>query len=235
MSLVGKNMFIYNNILHAKGNNQIAATVNIEVDPGAKLLLSNNLYSGNVNKQFSNIDKKPIIGDAMYLNPGGLNSESYRLGIGSKALKAGKSFPEPKFPMAGTGIFKNIKEYPDKDLFGNKVNIANNIPNIGADNAGADVITSIKEFKVVDASTFSIYPNPVKNIANITIVANKKDKIKTYLSDLQGKILSTNEFLLVTGTNKLEIEIDPKITNGIYVLSLEEKGNFVGKKIVLVR
>ncbi|HEX7366804.1 MAG TPA: T9SS type A sorting domain-containing protein [Pelobium sp.] len=235
INLVGKNMFIYNNILEAKGLGKIAATVNLSVEAGSRLSISNNLYSGNVNTLFSNSDTRPVFGDPKYSNPGGLNTDSYRIGTGSKAFKAGVSFPEPKFPAAGTGIFKDIKEYPDKDLFGNKVNIATSIPNIGADNAGADVTTGVEDFKVIKVATFSIYPNPVKSVANVNIIASKKGNIKTYISDLQGKILSVKEFPLTIGLNKLQISIDPKITNGIYVLSLEEKGNFVGKKIVVVR
>lgn len=234
MSLVGKDMFIYNNILYASGSGEIAAQVLIKNDAGTQLKMSNNLYFGNVNSQFSNNDASPVFGNPVYVNPGGLNKESYKISSGSKALKAGKSFPEPKFLMAGKGIFKNIKLYPNLDLFGNSVNIGASIPNIGADNAGADIITSIKDFKIIDASTLSVYPNPVNQYVNIALNAKKYGAVKIILSDLQGRTFIVQERSMTQGLNKFQVSVDPSISNGIYFLSIEESGNYISKRIVVI-
>jgi hypothetical protein len=235
MSLEGKNMFIYNNILYATGKGQIGSEILIKNDVGSKLYLSNNLYFGTVNSQFSKIDANPIFGNPVYINPGGLNNESYKLGIGSKALKVGKSFPEPKFPMAGKVVFKNISQFPNLDLFGNPVNIANSIPNIGADNLGANITTGINDFKIIDAASFSIYPNPVNDNVYININAHDKGILKLHLADLQGKILSSKEIVTTMGINKINFSIGQNISNGIYLLSIEENGNYISKKVVIVR
>jgi len=235
ISIVAKNTFVYNNIFYASANAQIGQKVSIQIDPGSKLYMSNNLFYGNVSSVFSNFDINPVFGNPVYTKPGELNIEAYRLGKDSKALNAGKIFTEPKFPMAGKGIFKNIKLYPDLDLYGNPVNVSSAVPNIGAYNGDAVVATSINDFKIVDATTTVVYPNPVKQNVYISINALKQGKVKIHLSDLQGRVLNSQERTIFQGSNTLQMWIDSKIGNGIYFLSIEENGHFISKRIVLAR
>ncbi len=235
ISIVGKNTYVYNNIFYAAGISQIGEKVNITINPGSKLYMSNNLFYGNVSSKLSNYDINPVFGNPAYIKPGELNIAAYRLGINSKALNAGTKFPEPKFPMAGKGIFKNIKVYPDLDLYGNPVNVSTTIPNIGAYNGEALNPNGINNFEIIDATTMMVYPNPVKQNVYVTINAQKQGKVKIHLSDLQGRLLNSEDRIITQGANTLKVMIDSNIKNGIYLLSIEEEGYFISKRIVLTR
>jgi hypothetical protein len=235
ISIVGMNTFVYNNIFCATGISQIGEKVSITIAPGSQFYMSNNLFYGNVSSNFSNLDIHPVFGNPVYTKPGDLNIEAYRLGKDSKALNAGKIFPEPKFPMAGKGIFKNIKLYPDLDLYGNPVNVSTTIPNIGAYNGEALNPTGIANFEILDASNMMVYPNPVKQNVYVTINALQQGKVKIHLSDLQGRVLNSSERKISQGPNNLDLVIDSNIGNGIYVVSIEEEGYFISKRIVLAR
>jgi hypothetical protein len=235
ISITTKNAYVYNNIFYATGQGKIATQQIIAIDAGSALYMSNNLFFGNVNTQFSKKDVKPITGDPFYSNPGGKNIESYRLKVGSKALNAGIRFPEPKFLMAGKGIFKDIKMSPNLDLYGNPVSVTTLVPNIGAYNGPALTTTSLTDFKVIDATTMQIYPNPINQYVNIAINAKTRGEVNIRLNDLQGRTLNVQKNSISKGVNNIQISVDPSISNGIYLLSIEENGNYISKKIVIVR
>ena len=132
--LRGKNTYVYNNIFHAV-NGEIGEEVTIDIDEGSEIIVSNNLFEGNVNPEFIALDENAHTGDPLFLNPGSSVRTDYKIQEGSSAIDSGTRFPEPSFPNAGTGIFKDITEFPEKDAFGLHVNIRNGVPNIGAHNA----------------------------------------------------------------------------------------------------
>lgn len=234
ISFVGKNIFVYNNIFYATGSATIGQDVTMEIEVGSQLYMSNNLYFGNVTNTFKNYDSKPLSGNPQYVNGGGLSSDDYKIEDGSMAINAGKQFPEPVFPMAGKGIFKDITTTPQVDMYGNPVGVTDSVPNIGADNRNNSFV-GINDLELVDAATFQVFPNPVKEKAMIVIDGKKAGQVNFILSDLTGATLQKQAVDLGTGTNSFQMSIRSDIRNGIYLLSIEEKGQYVSKKIVLYR
>lgn len=235
ISIVGKNTFVYNNIFHAMGNAKIGEQVTVQIAPGHELKMSNNLYFGNVSNVFSNYDLNPVFGDPAFVSPGELGAQAYRLGQKSAALKGGLVFPEPEFPMAGKGIFKDVNLTPQLDMYGNPVNVSNTIPNIGAFNGEAINNVGINDFEILEPGSFLIYPNPLSDIGYVQFVANKSGQAVLYISDLQDRILYEKRYPVNRGDNLWQVKIPPGLRNGMYILSVEENGFFISRRVVLVR
>jgi uncharacterized protein YjdB len=136
ISIYAKNTYIYNNVFKVINGAQIGATgVDIDIASGSELVVSNNLFYGDIATAFTNLDTNKITGqDPKFVNEGSGDIDGYKLQATSQAIDAGKSFPEPDFPMAGQGIFANISLDTATDIYGNAVDIENLLPNIGADN-----------------------------------------------------------------------------------------------------
>lgn len=131
--LVGDNTFIHNNILYAQDGSSIGESeLFFDISEGSELNVSNNLYQGTIASGFINLDQNSVFGDPLFENIGGQTAEDYRLNEGSPAFEAGLAFEQPKFPKAGTGIFKDIPEYPEEDMFGNPIVWQNGAIAIGA-------------------------------------------------------------------------------------------------------
>ncbi|WP_430810881.1 MULTISPECIES: T9SS type A sorting domain-containing protein [unclassified Carboxylicivirga] len=234
ISFVGKNIFVYNNIFQATGAATIGQEVTMEIEPGSQLYMSNNLYYGNITSTFKNYDSSPVNGNPLYVNGGGLTSEDYRVTDDSPAINAGKQFPEPVFPMAGKGIFKDIAITPNVDMFGNPVGVSDSVPNIGADNRNNSYV-GIHDLELVLEESMTIYPNPVEDQVMVTVHGVKKGKVSLVLSDIKGTLLQQKEMDINPNFNQLKMTIDPDLRNGIYILSIEEKGKYVSKKVVIYR
>tara|TARA_B100000809_G_C15131266_1_gene528524 strand:+ start:323 stop:3748 length:3426 start_codon:yes stop_codon:yes gene_type:complete len=134
ITLFSEDTYIYNNIFKQTGSGQIGEVVDIDIQNGGELIVSNNLFQGNINTAFSNLDAAAVFVNPNFENEGAKNIEGYKLLSNSAAIDAGKNFPEPIFPMAGQGIFQDITLVPQADIFGNTVDISTLLPNIGADN-----------------------------------------------------------------------------------------------------
>lgn len=234
ISFVGKNIFVYNNIFYATGAATIGQEVNVEIEAGSKLSMSNNLYFGNVTSSFKSLDDSPVNGDPRYKNAGSQTSEDYKIEEESDAVNAGKQFDEPVFPMAGQGIFKDISVRPKVDMFGNPVGVSDSIPNIGADNFN-NTNVGIDDFILIDASSMAVFPNPVNDKARIHVNSLEPGRVSVILSDLKGGQLQSREFFLDQGVNVLDLPILSRVRNGIYLLSIKENGLYVTKKVVITR
>jgi len=235
ISIVGMNTFVYNNIFYATGNAKIGQQVTVKIEPGSELKMSNNLFYGNVSTALSVLDDNPVFGDPFFIKPGELNTEAYRLGPDSKALKAGLTFQEPEFPMAGKGIFKNVKLIPDQDLYGNPVDVSNSIPHIGVYNGKAVGNVGLKDFEIIDTDALKLYPNPVRADLFLSLQAKKTGLLKVHIFDLQGRIFQSEDVFVSKGSNTLKLNINQTLRNGIYLLSLEENGRFLSRQMVLYR
>ena len=89
-----------------------------------ELVISNNVYNGNINELFVAADNYPIKGDPNYVNGGASNPEAYRLTKGSIAEGQAMVFDQPAFPMAGIGIFKDVEPFPTTDLLGDPIDLS---------------------------------------------------------------------------------------------------------------
>ncbi len=134
ITLFSEDTYIYNNIFKQTGSGQIGEVVDISIQNGGEFIVSNNLFQGNINTAFSNLDVSPVFANPNFQNEGATNIDGYKLSSNSAAIDAGKIFPEPTFPMAGQGIFHDITLVPQSDMYGNDVDLATFLPNIGADN-----------------------------------------------------------------------------------------------------
>lgn len=134
ITLFSEDTYIYSNIFKQTGSGQIGEVVDISIQNGGEFIVSNNLFQGNINTAFSNLDTSPVFANPNFENEGATNIDGYKLSSNSAAIDAGKIFPEPTFPMAGQGIFQDISLVPQVDIFGNDIDIATFLPNIGADN-----------------------------------------------------------------------------------------------------
>jgi hypothetical protein len=134
IDIKGENTYIFNNIFYAKngasiGNKQMHLNTN-----NTKIFVSNNLYTGNINKRFTKLDTKPIFTSVDFANTK-FDRSGFQLQTNSKAINAGLAKLGPPIPGAGKGIFKDVEEYPTIDFYGNAVDLSKGTPNIGACNS----------------------------------------------------------------------------------------------------
>lgn len=235
ISIFAKNTYIYNNIFQAINGAQIGAGgVEIDMQDGAELVVSNNLFDGDIADAFKNLDENKVIGNPEFTNPVTADGEKVNFNIetSSKAIDRGLKFEEPVFPMAGQGIFKDITSSALSDVFGTAVDIRNNVPNIGASNAHNDEsATDINTTKRVD-DIFNIYPNPVKNILHINMkndIESGAISIYSVSGDLVKKIDS--DFNM----QRSQINLPSSIQNGIYYLKVGHKATYQVERFIVCR
>ena len=126
--------YIFNNIFYSVNGGKIGEQ-NVSVKTNnAELLISNNLFFGEVKSSFSALDASKTIGNPLFTNEG-FQKEKYQLKNGSPAIDKGLARLGPAIPGAGTGVFKNVPPYPTVDFYGNPIDLSNGTPNIGACNA----------------------------------------------------------------------------------------------------
>jgi hypothetical protein len=129
-----KNTYIYNNIFYAAegdvGNKRVQITDN-ETD----MLISNNLFRGEISPNFTALGDHNQTGKPHFIEPGIRSKSGYQLKADSAAINKGLALRGPPIPGAGTGIFKDVSEYPTVDFYGNPVDLSSGTPNIGACNA----------------------------------------------------------------------------------------------------
>ena len=243
--IFAKNTYIYNNIFSAINGASIGTGsgnlgVTIDMAPGSELLVSNNLFFGNIAPSFINLDNNRIIGDPQFENPGatdelGRSSDGFKLQYNSPAIDAGKSFPEPTFPKAGHGIFKNISLHTENDFFGNPVDINNRMPNIGADNSHNSESTGGINLITPTDDPFGLYPNPVKNRIHIDLWEGAHGQVDFHILDIQGKKMQSYSTNIDRQELSVSFPISANLRNGIYNLTVESGRYSETRRFVLVR
>ncbi|NLR93861.1 T9SS type A sorting domain-containing protein [Flammeovirga agarivorans] len=132
ITMYSKNTYVYNNIFVHEGEGRIGDIIELEMEED--FIVSNNLFFGNVNEDFSKLDTKALMKDPLFKDKGKSQKENYQILEKSPVINAGQSFPEPSFYVIGKGIFKDVTPFPQQDIFGNSLTVSTQIPNIGADN-----------------------------------------------------------------------------------------------------
>lgn len=215
----GGNTFVYNNIFCALGNSILGASTNLINETGTATKISNNLFFGNVMPFFTNYSENSITDNPLFLEPGILNVEGYKLKEQSPALNSGLSFPEPYFPMAGKGIFKHIKLTPDTDLYGNPVNVAETVPHIGAYNGGALIVDYVKRNS--NTVGFNVYPNPAKTQLNVSLKEADKQIEDIFIMDNSGRVLiKQNNIAYENSIVCIDVS---DLLSGIYFIKINSK------------
>lgn len=229
ISIVGKNTYVYNNIFRVT-DGIIGEHVTIEIDAGSQLYVSNNLFDGNIASSFSNLDANSQSGNPLFVNEGDNKEDGYDIQEGSPAIDNGKSFPEPNFPMAGSGIFSHITNVPTTDTFGVPVDIMNVAPNIGASNAHNSNVDLGVDNPENTQAFFTIYPNPVKE--HISLQLKKElDNAEYVIYDVQGRPV----FSRAVENKSHKIQLPENLKNGIYFLKIIDGTAAQASQFVLYR
>jgi len=236
IEIFAEDTYIYNNIFYAINGAQIGAGgVGIDMQDGGELVVSNNLFYGDIAYDFTKLDNKKVTGqDPLFVNPISTNGylDGFNIQIASPAVDKGKRFPEPEFPMAGQGIFKDITAHATIDAYENPIDIKNIIPNIGASNAhNSNIATDIESLKQVQ-TIFQIYPNPVNEALSVSF-DNSSEDINLTIYSISGKVVD-----VVTENStfqKLQILFPASVKNGIYFIRIAQGDNFQTERFILYR
>jgi len=235
IDVTGLKTYIYNNAFYTTDRAVIGETVKIKTaTPGGALMISNNLFFGDVRNEFTGLDMAPVFGNPYFTMPGDLSKEGYKISSGSAALDAGLTFEEPLFPQAGKGIFKDIPPVPDKDPYGNPVSLSTHAPNIGAYN-GVPVDVSVEDVPWKKGRDMVIYADNTTNTINIVAKFDKIGTLDIYMYDIFGRQVFSTQHYITKGMNSLKFGINNGIENGIYIVSVNNGEIFAGQKISLLR
>ncbi len=235
ISVFAKNTYIYNNIFHATGGAQIGAGgVDIDIFPGSEFLVSNNLFFGDIANDFTKLDDNKIQEQSLFVDPVTTNGsmDGFNIQQGSPTINAGKTFPEPEFPLAEEGIFKDINLYTSMDAFGNPVDLLNIIPNIGASNAYNGNIPTTVNTPLQEEKFFSISNNPVKDLLMLN-VEELSDNLKFSIYNFKGEVIYASS--INKGDREIQIQIPDRAKNGIYFISLTQEQRIQYARFILYR
>jgi hypothetical protein len=130
-----KNTHIYNNIFYAINGANIGGKQVVIKNNDTPLLMNNNLFFGTISNDFKSLDTNTVLEDPQFSQPNSGTKFGYQLNNGSSAVNAGIAKQGPPIPGAGTGVFKDLTEYPTKDFYGHPIDLSFGTPNIGACNA----------------------------------------------------------------------------------------------------
>ena len=222
----GQNTRIFNNIFYAVNGSGIGIQQVNYNDPN--LMMTNNLFFGNIRNNFKTIDANRIEVDPQFYDEDRADQYGFQIGASSQAIDAGAAYAgdyaHPAIPVGASTIFANVEEYPTVDFFGNSLS-GDSTPNIGASNAkNGEISLSNKS----DISTEKVYiQNP---IISDKVVLHGVDKSYQYaLVDILGR--TKQQGFLEASQN--EIILDQILSSGVYLLKLENKANTLITKILV--
>ena len=72
-----------------------------------------------------------------------------------------------------------------------------------------------------------------KNLAHVYVKAIQIGVVSLIIYDLKGAVVQTQECFLSNGTNTFEMNVNPNLRNGIYILSVKENGKYASVKLVI--
>ncbi len=222
----GQNTRIFNNIFYAVNGSGIGIQQVNYNDPN--LMMTNNLFFGNIRNNFKTIDANRIEVDPQFYDEDRADQYGFQIGASSQAIDAGAAYAgdyaHPAIPVGASTIFANVEEYPTVDFFGHSLS-GDSTPNIGASNAkNGEISLSNKS----DISTEKVYiQNP---IIYDKVVLHGVDKSYQYaLVDILGR--TKQQGFLEASQN--EIILDQILSSGVYLLKLENKANALITKILV--
>ena len=222
----GQNTRIYNNIFYAVNGSGIGNQQGNYSDPN--LMMTNNLFFGNIRNNFKAIDANRIEVNPVFYNEQSGDQYGFQIDASSQAIDAGAAYTgnyaHPAIPVDASTIFANLEEYPTVDFFGNSLS-GDSTPNIGASNAKNGEITLSNKS---DISTEKVYiQNPM--ISDKVVLHGVNKSYQYALVDILGRTKQQG-FL---EAQKDEIILDESLNPGIYLLQLRDKTNTITSKIVV--
>ena len=222
----GQNTRIFNNIFYAVNGSGIGNQQGNYSDPN--LMMTNNLFFGNIRNNFKTIDANRIEVNPIFYNEQSGDQYGFQIDASSLAIDAGAAYTgnyaHPAIPVDASTIFVNVEEYPTVDFFGNSLS-GDSTPNIGASNAKNGEITLSNKS---DISTEKVYiQNPM--ISDKVVLHGVNKSYQYALVDILGRTKQQG-FL---EAQKDEIILDESLNPGIYLLQLRDKTNTITSKIVV--
>ena len=222
----GQNTRIFNNIFYAVNGSGIGNQQGNYSDPN--LMMTNNLFFGNIRNNFKTIDANRIEVNPVFYNEQSGDQYGFQIDASSQAIDAGAAYTgnyaHPAIPVDASTIFANLEEYPTVDFFGNSLS-GDSTPNIGASNAKNGEITLSNKS---DISTEKVYiQNPM--ISEKIVLHGVNKSYQYALVDILGRTKQQG-FL---EAQKDEIILDESLNPGIYLLQLRDKTNTITSKIVV--
>ena len=222
----GQNTRIFNNIFYAVNGSGIGNQQGNYSDPN--LMMTNNLFFGDIRNNFKTIDANRIEVNPIFYNEPSGDQYGFQIDASSQAIDAGAAYTgnyaHPAIPVDASTIFANLEEYPTVDFFGNSLS-GDSTPNIGASNAKNGEITLSNKS---DISTEKVYiQNPM--ISDKVVLHGVNKSYQYALVDILGRTKQQG-FL---EAQKDEIILDESLNPGIYLLQLRDKTNTITSKIVV--
>ena len=215
------NTRIFNNIFYSVNGSKIGGKqVRVEDD---NLLVTNNLFHGNVDVRFKDLDENGIYGDPSFYNEDLGGAKGFQLLASSPAINSGIPFSgnysHPSIPVNDSDIFKTVEAIPTKDFFGRSLTV-NSTPNIGANNAKNGEITT--------------YNNDTPRLKDLFI----KDKIEFnnikynyhyVVYDIIGREMMRGAI----NNGNDQIALNGNLKNGVYEVVLENENIILSSKFIL--
>lgn len=222
----GQNTRIFNNIFYTVNGSGIGNQQGNYNDP--TLMMTNNLFFGNIRNNFKTIDANRIEADPQFYDEDRADQYGFQIGASSQAIDAGTAYAgdyaHPAITVGASTIFANVEEYPTVDFFGNSLT-GDSTPNIGASNAKNGEITLSNKS---DLSTDMVYiQNPM--ISEKVVLFGVDKSYQYALVDILGR--TKQQGFLEASQN--EIILDQILSSGVYLLKLENKANTLVTKILV--
>jgi hypothetical protein len=222
----GVNTRIFNNIFYAINGSGIGNQQGNYNDPN--LMITNNLFYGNVRNNFKAKDSNKIEVNPNFYDEGRNDFYGFQINASSQAISNGQkyigNYSHPAIPVEASSIFDNVEKYPSVDFFGNPLSADSN-PNIGASNAknGEITLTNIemKRNKKIHVQNPMVYDK---------VILQGIDKSYRYsLVDLIGRVQQSGQLKV----NQVEILLNQSLNSGIYVLKIENEYNSYSEKLLV--
>lgn len=228
-----KNTYIYNNIFSSTNNAGIGKRNYAMRDNSSTLLITNNLFEGTVLPDFVNADVNRKTGSS-YFTTSGKDKYGYQVYENSPAVNNGTAIQSPVLPGAGTGVFANVPAYPNVDFFGNPVDLSSGTPNIGAYNGKTNAVLNTNNFELNNTDSWIVYPNNDYSVLQISNTSNQNDNIiKVQLYNIKGQLITSENLDKQISNNHYELNIPASISNGIYILNINNNGKNHSRKMIL--
>ncbi|NCT16299.1 MAG: T9SS type A sorting domain-containing protein [Flavobacteriales bacterium] len=235
--LRGLDTYIFNNLFYVADGGSIGKDewVN-DISAGSELMVSNNLFFGNIGSGFSNLDKKKVQADPLFVDAGATHTDGYQLDKSSPAFEKGLVFSKIPFPNAGYGIFENVPKFPETDLYGNPIQVINNSVTIGAF-AGETSAVSIENETKASLNLFlnQNYPNPFNPSSVISFTLQKQSFVELAVFEINGKLISTLT-RSVLGAGEYQMQFDGSdLSSGIYLYKLTADGHTQSRMMTIIK
>ena len=173
-------------------------------------------------------------GAGMGVRDSGDDKYAYQVDQNSLAINNGTPIQGPVLPGAGTGVFANVPAYPNVDFYGNPIDLSSGTPNIGAYNGKTNAALNTQNFTVDNQQNWLVYPkenNTILSITNRSIEANTTIDVKLY--NLKGQLMTNQKLKTGSINGEYRLKIPQSISNGIYILNINDQGKNHNRKLIL--